>query len=34
MHRNDAERLVEEGYRISEEVLKELHALLRLEGRK
>lgn len=32
--RKDAERLVEEGYRISEEVLKEFHALLGLEGRK
>jgi len=30
----DAERLMEEGYRVSEEVLKEFYALLRLEGRK
>ena len=29
----DAERLIEEGYRVSEEVLKEFYALLRLEGR-
>jgi len=31
--KGDAERLIEEGYRVSEEVLKEFYALLRLEGR-
>jgi len=31
--KGDVERLIEEGYRVSEEVLKEFYALLRLEGR-